>query len=341
VSFDRFLRYAGAVRGLQITHVDLPVRKRDAEGRPGRVAPIRTALRGLAALVRIPFQQRVVLFSSRGLAFSYGLLLILASATFRKPVAVRLFGGRPYLTVARRSGLARRASDWVLSLASSISLETEVGRQDFPEALRTKVAAIPGYRSRRVEATKPYDGRRGQVRFVYAGRVDSTKGIDVLLDACNALGERLPERDFRVDCYGEPSDRLARDADGHRYVNLMGVVPNEEFLGKLPSYDAFVYPSVYDNEGHPGAVIEAMLAGLPVVCTALPTVMEIVSDGTEGLTTEPGDAASLAGAMERLITDRDLVDRLAEGATRKSRMFDEAVVIPRLLDEMGLRGEEQ
>jgi glycosyltransferase involved in cell wall biosynthesis len=209
---------------------------------------------------------------------------------------------------------------------------------DFPPSLRTQVTAIPGYRAVNPEMRE--DGRDSSdcFRFVYAGRVDRTKGIDVLLEAADLVAERLPEQDFRIDCFGKPSEDIVREAPLHPNVRLAGVVPNEDFLALLPTYNAFVYPSVYDNEGHPGAVIEAMLAGLPVVCTSLPTVLEIVTDGVDGLTVAPGDPRSLAEALARLMSDDLLLGRLAQGARRKSLMFDEDVVIPELLRHMGVGG---
>ncbi len=339
VSFDRFLRYVEKLPHLRVTHADFPVRKRGRGGQIGGVAPFRTLIRGVGALLRLPMTDRVVLFSSRGMAFSYGLILIGTGRLFGKPVCLRLFGGRPYLSAISRNNRFRHITEWLLSRAASISLETEIGRNDFPESVRRRVTSIPGYRPKPGKTT-PRSHTDGCFRFVFAGRVDASKGIDVLLSACEMLAEQsLPSR-FQVDCYGSASDETEQACRKHPTIRLMGVVDNAAYRSTLASYDAFVYPSVYDNEGHPGAVIEAMLSGLPVICTSLPTVMEIVSNDVEGLVVEPGSADSLARAMSQIITDRSLRDRLAAAAGRKGLSFDEDVVIPQLLRAMGLSGGE-
>ncbi len=278
------------------------------------------------------------MFSSRGFAFTFGLVVIALGRLLGKPVTLRLFGGRPYQAVLSRSGLARRCTGWLLSKADGISLETETGREDFPVELRDLVTTVPGYRSR----PKPIEPRspRGNepFAFAYAGRVDASKGIDVLLQACAQLANEPTARNFRVDCYGAHSREIADEAQRHPQVRLMGVVENADFLQRLVSYDAFVYPSVYDNEGHPGAIIEAMQSGLPVICTSLPTIMEIVDDHVEGLLVRPGSVDELASAMGLLITDPPLCGRLAAASEKKGHSFDEDVVLPRLLAVMGLPG---
>lgn len=334
ISFDYFYRYVNELPHLLVTFVDLHVRKRDAEGRYLGRSPFRTWLRGLAALRHIPPTESVVLFASRRMAFSYGLLLILAARLFRKPVHIRLFGGRPYQRVAVKAGISRVFVESLLSLASGISLETEVGRDDFPARVRRRVAAIPGYRPR----CKSQNGASTDdcVRFVYAGRIDRSKGIDVLLAACEQLEQRVSSEAFRVHCYGGATPEFVEACARRPSIQLHGTVDNATYLARLSSFDAFVYPSVYDNEGHPGAVIEAMLCGLPLVSSALPTIMEIVHDGVEGLLFEAGSADSLSRTMERLVSDRGLREMLAIGSGRKGREFDMEVVIPKLLDEMGL-----
>lgn len=335
ISFEYFYRYVTRLAHLSITHVDLHVRRVDRQGNYLDRAALATYLRGLATLARVPSTECVVFFASRRMAFSYGLLLILAARLFRKPIHIRLFGGRPYQPIASRPALTRFVTDRILSLASGITLETQTGRNDFPPVVRRRVRAIRGYRPRCEASGAEHEDERG-IRFVYAGRVDRSKGIDTLLEACDRLRGQFAPDAFRVDCYGAVTSEFAAACADRPVVRLQGIVPNAVYLAKLAAYDAFVYPSVYENEGHPGAVIEAMLCGLPIVCTALPTVTEIVHDGVEGLLFDAGDSAGLARAMERIISERDLRERLASGSRAAGGAFDLDVVIPELLDEMGL-----
>jgi len=78
----------------------------------------------------------------------------------------------------------------------------------------------------------------------------------------------------------------------------------------LAGADLFVLPSIY--EGFPGAAIEAMALGLPVVASNVPTLREVVDDGCSGLLVPPRDPVQLAEAMGRVLDDPTLARRLGE-----------------------------
>jgi len=69
------------------------------------------------------------------------------------------------------------------------------------------------------------------------------------------------------------------------------------------------------SEGSPNALLEAMATGVPVVATAVGGIPEIVTNERSALLVQPGDAESMSAAMNRLLTEPELADRL----TRRSR----------------------
>ena len=116
-------------------------------------------------------------------------------------------------------------------------------------------------------------------------------------------------------------------------VRLLGY--RTDIAAILAGADVFALPSHF--EGLPMSVIEAMLAGLPVVATAIRGPREQVVDGVTGLLVPPATVAPLAAALNRLVADGEL--RAAMGAAGRARAverYDEARVIGRTLDLLGL-----
>jgi colanic acid/amylovoran biosynthesis glycosyltransferase len=72
-----------------------------------------------------------------------------------------------------------------------------------------------------------------------------------------------------------------------------------------------------NREGLPVSLVEALACGLPVVTTPMTGIPEVVEHERNGLLVPPNDPHALADAMERLIRDRHLYDRL-RGDTRRS-----------------------
>jgi len=75
-----------------------------------------------------------------------------------------------------------------------------------------------------------------------------------------------------------------------------------------------VVASTGDRDGLPTSVLEAMALGVPVVTTPVNGLRELVVDGETGLIVPERDPPAIADALERLLTDRRLGERLASNA---------------------------
>ena len=85
-------------------------------------------------------------------------------------------------------------------------------------------------------------------------------------------------------------------------------------------------PSVADPDGGmdnlPTVIMEAMAPGLPVVSTTIAGIPEMVIEKETGFLVQPGDAVALAGAIENVINDRSLAQKLGQtGYERAQRLF--------------------
>ncbi len=111
-------------------------------------------------------------------------------------------------------------------------------------------------------------------------------------------------------------------ADRLRYLGFA-----EGARGWLPQADVFVLTS--KTEGLGTSVLDAMAAGVPVVATAAGGIPEMIEDGRTGLLAPPGDAQSIAEAIDRVLTDPSLARRLADAAAERVRDFDVARTVER------------
>jgi glycosyltransferase involved in cell wall biosynthesis len=90
-----------------------------------------------------------------------------------------------------------------------------------------------------------------------------------------------------------------------------------ELEGLWALADAFVFPSLYEGFGLP--VLEAMARGVPVACSNASSLPEVA--GEAALLFDPRDEAAIAGALQRLLSDRALADRLRVLGVQRSREF--------------------
>lgn len=101
-------------------------------------------------------------------------------------------------------------------------------------------------------------------------------------------------------------------------VGVLGARPNSEVLSALVGADVFVLPCEQepsgDMDGIPVVLMEAMLAGVPVITTAVGAIPELVVHEETGLIVPPGNAEAIVREIERLLADQDLSKRLIVGA---------------------------
>jgi glycosyltransferase involved in cell wall biosynthesis len=112
-------------------------------------------------------------------------------------------------------------------------------------------------------------------------------------------------------------------------IEFVGKVPFDEVPRYLKAADLFCFASVTETQGL--VTMEAMAAGLPVVAVDATGTSDIVDNGVDGLLTA-NDSQALAEAIERVLADEDLRQRLRQAGTDKIKRFDMKVLAERLVE---------
>jgi glycosyltransferase involved in cell wall biosynthesis len=154
----------------------------------------------------------------------------------------------------------------------------------------------------------------GQIVIGSIGRLDAMKGHDILLQAIAQLDG------VRVVILGEGEQRtalekLAAQLGVSDRLQLLGWVDNPHAY--LSQFDIFAMPS--RSEGFPLAVVEAMLAALPVVATRVGSIAEAAIDGETGLLVDKDDVEGLRFALRRLRDDSALRIRFGQNGQEVAR----------------------
>nr|WP_242549537.1 glycosyltransferase [Alicyclobacillus mali (ex Roth et al. 2021)] len=153
-------------------------------------------------------------------------------------------------------------------------------------------------------------------RIVTSGRLVTRKGYDLFVRALAML--RAKGLEYEVDMYGDGPEREALEEfirNNELPVRIMGHVEREELMNTLGSYDIFVQPSRL--ESFPFSTIEAMACACVPVCSAVLGMQEQVTHMENGLLVPSEDIPALAGALEKLVTNREMCAEMG----RRARAF--------------------
>jgi glycosyltransferase involved in cell wall biosynthesis len=166
----------------------------------------------------------------------------------------------------------------------------------------------------------------GELRLGYFGRLDPTKGVDIVVDALR----RVPNAPVRLDIYGirQPgceayAAKLERAADGDPRIVLRSALPPQAVDRAMRGCDLVIVPSRCLETG-PLVVLEAFAAGTPVLGARLGGIAELVGDGIDGMLVPPEDPGAWAAAIAALADDPQRVAQLRAGIYPPRTMTDVA-----------------
>jgi glycosyltransferase involved in cell wall biosynthesis len=168
------------------------------------------------------------------------------------------------------------------------------------------IGALPDRKESRMALTLPANS----LQCVFIGRVTQIKRPDRFLDVVSEIKKRGVFLDFFIAGDGEQLE-MCRERIKHEDLPVTILGWQSDIERVLSSADMVVLTS--DNEGTPLSLIQAGMAGIPVVTTNVGSVPEVVLDGVTGIVTGL-DVQEIADALEKLVNGKGLRTKLGAEA---------------------------
>jgi len=177
-----------------------------------------------------------------------------------------------------------------------------------------QIAIIPnGVSMEYQEAVPDLSTRDNNIFFI--GRLVPEKGVQVLINAMPMVLAAIPDARLVIGGRGPCYDDLltqVKELGISAAVDLPGYI-DDEYKERLYREAAVaVFPSLYEPFGI--VALEAMAAGTPVVVSEVGGLGEIIRDQINGIKVAPGDPETLATAIIKALTDRQLTQQLVDNA---------------------------
>ncbi len=193
--------------------------------------------------------------------------------------------------------------------------------------LETEMRVMPN------PAPKPSDRMRrpqqvpqGPLRFLFVGQLEIHKGIDVLLEAADAM--TIPIQ-LHLAGEGTQATRVDAHAKQNPIIFSHGFLPLEHIRRLLSQCDAVILPSIcYENS--PTILYESFQMGVPVIASNIGGIPELVTHNENGLLIEPGNVQSLVTAMNAFFTRREEFWKKADTIRKTAEVYS----LKRYVDEL-------
>lgn len=143
-------------------------------------------------------------------------------------------------------------------------------------------------------------------RFVFCSRILQEKGCGLIFSAVAMLNQ-MGNKQFVVDFYGPIKETYKstfhEKINEYENVTYKGVLDfsNPANYDLLSLYDVMLFPTYWEGEGFPGIVVDACVAGLPIIASDWSMNREVVEDGVTGWIIPSKDVEALANAMSKVM----------------------------------------
>ena len=129
-----------------------------------------------------------------------------------------------------------------------------------------------------------------------------------------------------MDFYG----KIDPGYDFESRVSVIGNVSYQSVLNLLDRagyeemsyYDVFLFPTYYKGEGFPGSVIDAYIAGLPIIASDWHFNKDVLRDGETGFIIPPQDEEALYKSMLSLIRDKTVLRQMRDNCLSEAKRYD-------------------
>lgn len=301
-----------------LAQLNMPVTRIALAGARDRQSVLRRALHGILVVIKLAFairsNDRVYWIISRSRAALFReMLLALLLRRHASRVVVHLHGNELHETIMEVPGWVRHPLRSSLSKFTLIVLCRCVAENLAAVGLDGKVKVVGNTiddASVVIHVDRPAVLPSSKVTLLFLSNLLPEKGILDAIDTVEALNEmRFLGRQWTLNVAGGWSgvaqadrDQITQRMKASAAVTYWGFANPDAKRVLFSHSDIFVFPSRYRTEAFPLALIEALLAGLPIITSPVGCIPEMIAESPHVATLEPGQGLqdALTAFAERI-----------------------------------------
>lgn len=214
---------------------------------------------------------------------------------------------------------------WMLKRIRCILPETELMCKQLQENYGLgRVRKFPNFRFTNNFVPQPHH-EPGKLHVVFCARVNRMKGLDVMFELADYIQKNYMghiDIDFWGPLHEPDKDYFFGQMQKYSCTRYRGVLSPEHIAPTLSQYDVAVLPTHFYTEGLPGTVIDAYMAGIPIIVSKWKHAEEFVKDGVTGFVIpfENGDS-ELRNKIDLLYHNDEVLQRMKQAAYQESQRY--------------------
>jgi glycosyltransferase involved in cell wall biosynthesis len=282
----------------------------------GFFSKIRVAISVILTVIRRAHDVDVVSFHGvKKSTIILGPILLAVTKISGVPFILRKFGGSFDEYYQKSGRIVKLIINKLVAKSSVVLFETKELVSFFDSIPKSDVRWFPNSRPIKEDVQSSNEAQN----FVFLSQIKTQKGVAEVFEAANQVPDSVTIDIFGPAGYDISEDELQNFVNNSR-ATYHGAVRPDQVISTLQKYDCLVLPTYWPHEGYPGVIIEAYMAGLPVITTEAGAIPEIV-DESSGMFVEAKNVKDLTSSIIKLHSNPELHMRLQRGVQEKASLF--------------------
>lgn len=188
------------------------------------------------------------------------------------------------------------------------------------------VSVFPNCRTRPKKTLEVSKNHNPYIKCLFFSLISEDKGVDVVFGAAEQLKKK--DVNFIIDFYGHIDSKFKGKFDSTisqienlNYKGIFKSLEEDRVYEKLGEYDLLLFPTKWKNEGVPGVLVEAKIAGLPAIVSNINYNAELINNDMNGNVLENNTPLEMAQAIEKLYLDREKLIEMKNNAKKSGESF--------------------
>jgi len=225
------------------------------------------------------------------------------------------------------------------ALLDGIYVETLSMAESMRSLGLNNVKVLPNFRWFAREMPRCYEPTKMPLKLVFCSRIFKEKGIEEAIEAVDRLNTEAGAPVACLDVFG-PIERPYQDQfkakiAASRHATYKGVLQSDRLYSALQRYDLMLFPTYYYGEGFAGSIVDAFIAGVPVIASDWAYNADVIRSGVTGEIVKARSAEALLGALRKYVREPGLAAQMREHCIKAAEAYHSDNALTQLLQDIG------
>ena len=192
----------------------------------------------------------------------------------------------------------------------------------------SNVCFLPNFRINDGQLPAVVRDDKDTFKIVFMARINKMKGYELVFNLADKLCKSGLSNKISIDFYGQIQESDKNDflsfVSQYDFIEYRGYLQPEEVYKTISFYDVMLLPTRYFTEGFPGSILDAYIAGIPVIATNWKHAADFIDDGYSGFIIPFNNCElELFQKVVELYEDKEKLENMKKNARQKSEEYSE------------------